>query len=216
MLTLDRPFTPETSTSPVEIVPLTRATADQWLGVTVRGMRDNPMHVAAIGPDPDQRERTLRRLFASLAQRPVYFNHSIAAIRDGEIVGVCGLVEPGQCAPSMSEKLRMVPTLVRIGPGVARRASSWLGEWAKLEPDTPHWHIGPVAVDAHLQGQGIGTTLMTACGNHLDVANGVGWLETDKEMNVRFYQKFGFEVAHEQDVLGVRNWFMIRRPRPIS
>lgn len=216
MLTLEPQTMPVPATSPVEIAPLTRATVDQWLGVLARGMRDNPMHVAAIGHDPGKRERALRMMFGSLAQRPVYYKHSFMAVIDGEIVGVCGIVEPGQCAPSTVEKLRMLPTLVRLGPGVSRRASSWLGDWAKIDPKTPHWHIGPVAVDAHLQGQGIGSTLLTACGNHLDVAGGVGWLETDKEMNVRFYQKFGFEVAHEQEVLGVRNWFMIRQPRPVS
>lgn len=216
MIALEHPTATEPAASPIEIAPLTRASIDQWLGVLVRGMRDNPMHVAAIGPDPDQRERTLRKLFGSLAQRPAYYNHSMVAVRDGEIVGICGIVEPGHCTPSMTEKLRMLPTLFTLGPGVARRVSSWLGEWAKHDLQTPHWHIGPVAVDAHLQGQGIGSTLMTACCNRLDVSGGVAWLETDKEINVRFYQKFGFEVAHEQEVLGVRDWFMIRQPRPVS
>jgi hypothetical protein len=28
---------------------------------------------------------------------------------------------------------------------------------------------------------------------------------------VLFYERFGFEVISEQDVLGVPNWFMLRR-----
>jgi ribosomal protein S18 acetylase RimI-like enzyme len=213
MQTLDRPATNGNSRSPVAIAPLTLATIDQWLPVVVRGMRDNPQHVAALGPDPAARESSLRRMFAILAKRPQYYNHSIVAVLDGEIVGVCGLVEPGQCQPSGSESLRMMPGMLLLGVGKLRRVLTWLGAWAKLDPETPHWHIGPVAVDAHLQGQGVGTSLMTACCNHLDVAGGVAWLETDKEINVRFYQKFGFEVVTEQEVLGVRNWFMSRQPR---
>ncbi len=39
------------------------------------------------------------------------------------------------------------------------------------------------------------------------------WLETDKEINVSFYRKHGFEVAAEGVVNGVPNWFMERRAK---
>ena len=31
--------------------------------------------------------------------------------------------------------------------------------------------------------------------------------------NVRFYERFGFEVIGEEEVLGNSNWFMLRRPQ---
>ena len=34
----------------------------------------------------------------------------------------------------------------------------------------------------------------------------------DKRENVAFYERFGFEVVGEDEVLGVRNWFMLRSP----
>lgn len=37
--------------------------------VLARGMRDNPGHVAAFGDDPDQRQRSLRRLFTATSAR---------------------------------------------------------------------------------------------------------------------------------------------------
>ena len=43
-----------------------------------------------------------------------------------------------------------------------------------------------------------------------DAAGEVAYLETDKEINARFYERFGFEVVGEEQVLGVRNWFMTR------
>ena len=36
------------------------------------------------------------------------------------------------------------------------------------------------------------------------------YLETDKSENVRFYQKFGFTVVAQAEILGVANWFMSR------
>jgi hypothetical protein len=42
----------------------------------------------------------------------------------------------------------------------------------------------------------------------------VGWLETDKERNVRFYNAFDFEVVETATILGVPTWFMRRSPAP--
>jgi ribosomal protein S18 acetylase RimI-like enzyme len=90
---------------------------------------------------------------------------------------------------------------------------SWLGAWSKHDPDEHHLHLGPVAVDVHLQGMGVGSLLMRAFCQRMDEAAEDSYLETDKEINVRFYEKFGFEVTGEDDVLGVRNWYMFRPSR---
>ena len=87
-----------------------------------------------------------------------------------------------------------------------------MGTWAKHDPEEPHWHLGPVAVDAHLQGMGVGSRLMQAFCAKMDAEHEDAYLETDKPENVRFYERFGFEVVSEQDVLGTPNWFMLRRP----
>jgi predicted N-acetyltransferase YhbS len=73
--------------------------------------------------------------------------------------------------------------------------------------------VGPVAVDPHLQGLGIGSDLMRALCRRMDAAGEEAYLETDKEINVRFYERFGFEVVGEEDVLGVPGWIMLRHPK---
>ena len=73
-----------------------------------------------------------------------------------------------------------------------------------------HTGIGPVAVDPRLQGQGIGTALLTTCCSRLNGHSMVSYLETDKYKNVHFYRKFGFDVSAEAEVLGVATWFMSR------
>ena len=73
-------------------------------------------------------------------------------------------------------------------------------------------HLGPLAVDAGLQGQGIGSILLAEHCRRLDAAGEVGYLETDREQNVAFYARQGFETVDEAQVLGVPNWFMRRPP----
>ena len=54
--------------------------------------------------------------------------------------------------------------------------------------------------------------LLAECVTHLDREQAVGYLETDKEVNVAFYERFGFRVVERQVVIGVPNWFMLREP----
>jgi predicted N-acetyltransferase YhbS len=76
-----------------------------------------------------------------------------------------------------------------------------------------HWHLGPVAVDAHLQGMGVGSKLMRVFCAKMVAAGEVAYLGTDKPVNVRFYERFGREVVGEEEVLGNSNWFMLRWPQ---
>jgi ribosomal protein S18 acetylase RimI-like enzyme len=177
-----------------------------------RGMRDNPLHVAAFGEDPEQRRRSLTRMFAAMfrvfaAQRP------ICALDDGTIVAVTGVAPAGTCQPTALQRLRILPTLFAMGPRRALRIAKWLDAWARHDLDRPHSHLGPLAVDAHLQGQGLGSRLMERYTAGLDSAGEVGYLETDKSANVAFYERHGYVVTGEADVIGVPNWFMVRDPR---
>ncbi len=182
------------------------------MDVVARGMRDNPMHLAAYGEDPEHRLRKVHR-FVSAAFAVKDFSHSLVARRaDGAIVGVGGMMPPGDCLPTLGEKVRMMPSLLSNGPRTVGRVMRWLGVWDKHHPKERHWHLGPLAVDAHLQGMGVGSKLMQAFCAQMDDAGEAAYLETDKEINVRFYERFGFEVISEEEVLGVPNWFMLRQP----
>ena len=88
---------------------------------------------------------------------------------------------------------------------------SWLGAWGKRDPEERHCYFGPLAVDAHLQGMGIDSKLLRVFCARMDAAGEDAYLETDKAINVRLYERFGFEVVTEGEVLGIPNWFMLRR-----
>jgi len=183
------------------------------IGVVARGMRDNPLDIAAFGDDSAVRAKRLQRIF-KIALPVVLKNGVILGAFDGDILGgVAAMVPPGRCHPRASEKLAMLPRLIpAVGIRAFGRLGRWLAEWSKHDLREPHWHLGPVAVDAHLQGQGLGGALMRECCTRIDRARETAYLETDKSQNVEFYKKFGFDTVGEAAVLGTPNWFMRRRP----
>ncbi len=188
-----------------------RAEAEAAAGVLARGMRDNPVNRAAFGENPLGREQTLERLFGALL--PGMRHAPVCARRSGEIVGVLGLAPPGACKPTPRQAARLVPAVLRAGPPGMFRTFRWFVEWERRHPREPHWHLGPVAVEPALQGMGIGGVMMERFVEVVDAAGETAYLETDKPENVRFYERFGFEVTSEAAVLDTPNWFMRRSAR---
>lgn len=196
----------------VEIRDLERDEHEAAVGVLARAMRDNPLHVAAFGDDADGRIRSLQRMFTSLF-RVMTSQSPIGAFGEAGLVGIAGIEPAGRCQASISEQLRLAPTIIALGPTRAKRILSWLKVWADHDPDEPHSHLGPLAVDAHLQGRGIGTRILGEYCRRLDDTAQVGYLETDKDINVRLYERHRFVVTGEAPVIGVTNWFMRREPQ---
>ena len=182
------------------------------IAIVARSMRDNPLHVSALGYDTRTRADRLNRMFAQALRMIFKKGVLLGAFAGNTLVGVAGMVPPGRCQPTFVENVRLLPRLIpAVGFSAFARVGVWLATWRTHDLAEPHWHLGPVAVDAHLQGRGIGTALMVEYCERLDHLVAVGYLETDKAENVGFYEKFGFETVTEAPVLETPNWFM-RRP----
>jgi ribosomal protein S18 acetylase RimI-like enzyme len=184
------------------------------IGVVARAMCDNPLDIAALGDDRDARLQRLHRMFKIALPRILRKGVMLGAF-DGEMLaGVAAMLPPGRCQPSATEKITLVPRMIRaLGLGGFGRLGRWLGEWSRHDLREAHWHLGPVAVDPNLQGRGIGRALMDASCGRIDRVGAASYLETDKPQNVEFYKKYGFETVEEASILGTPNWFMRRRPQ---
>ena len=175
-----------------------------------RGMRDNPIHERVFGADPVHRELALLRLFTALLGQDQHKGTVLGAFSADTMVGVCALIPPGRCQPLLRERMGLVKALARDNLTNLFAALRWSSGWARHDPSAPHWHLGPVGVERDLQGKGIGSALLTAFRDLVDANHGLAYLETDKSINVPFYQRFGFEVTTESPILGVPCWFMVR------
>jgi GNAT superfamily N-acetyltransferase len=197
----------------VEVGALSILEREAALGVLARGLRDNPIHVRVFGDDPAIREQRLSAMFGTLFT-VMSLHEQMLVARDiaGRILAVCVMTPPNTAPPTQFQQMHIMPRLTAMGAGADFLATRWLKAWTDRDPARPHWRLGPLAVDAGLQGIGIGSRLMQVVSARLDAARDVAWLETDKLENLRFYQKFGFEVAAERDALGLPNWCMSRSP----
>jgi ribosomal protein S18 acetylase RimI-like enzyme len=199
---------------PLDIRDLAGEELGEAAGVLGRGMRDNPLHLRVFGDDPVRREAALSRVFAALLLQYREKGAILGAFAGRRLTGVCAMVLPGRCQPTGLEKVALLRGVLSGNSlGATMAALRWTSAWARRDPAAAHWHLGPVAVERDLQRKGIGGALLKVFCERMDAAARLAYLETDKSDNVRFYERFGFEVVSEAEVIGVRNWFMTRVPR---
>lgn len=175
-----------------------------------RGMVDNPVHVPVYGADERRREKRHAQLMRTHF-RTAPAVHIEGVERDGRLVGVAAAASPGRCQPDATARIRLLSRALTFGLRTTSRLLVWKRSWEEHDPDEPHVHLGPVSVDRHVRGQGIGSLLLLRHAGTLDSMGLAGYLETDRPEAVGFYRRFGYVVVGEREVLGVPCWFM-RRP----
>lgn len=187
--------------------PLSRVELVWAADAAAVAMRDNPLHRAALGVDPVRRVDVMRSAFEQFLRtgdRAV-----ITAWHEDRLVGIAAHATVGRCRPTLLERVGSAPSAVRAGRS-ATRILAWQAAWRRRDPPEPHSHLGPVAVLPEFQGTGVGHQLLLSYTSALDLSGHAGYLETDKETNVDFYRRAGFQVVGSEVVIGVRNWFMLR------
>lgn len=109
----------------------------------------------------------------------------------------------------------MKPAIIRALGGRAL-AGRDLTELMKREhPEEPHWYLAVIGSDPSVRGQGFGQALMRSGLDRCDAEHAPAYLESSKEANVPYYERFGFAVTGELVVPdgGPTLWKMWRNPR---
>jgi ribosomal protein S18 acetylase RimI-like enzyme len=205
----DKPVTEPVDLARIEVGDTRPDEVAEAVEVVSRAMCDSPMALAVIGPDLDRSYRETHRFFSRLYDTAKHQRPLVARL-DGRIVASTNDLVAGACRSKLLDKLRLAPDLFRLGPRTAIRAVRWLDDWERRDPSRPHHHFGPFGVDPALQGRGIGSLVLREYTRRLDEAGEHSYLETEKPQNVALYSRFGYEVIEENELLGVRNWFMWR------
>ena len=101
------------------------------------------MHLAVFGDGVIALQRQERMFSVVLREFP---GEKLGAKIDGNLVGVLRMVRSPLCRLPPEEAVRLGPRLLAILGDTAPRVRDWFGVWSEHDPETPHWHLGPVAV----------------------------------------------------------------------
>lgn len=191
----------------IEVRPIT---AEEWphaAGLVARAFQTNPGFVWMLPGDPVTRAGSL---YDMVANPPPPEAVTAGAWQGRLLVGMARISPPPFCIGARMRSAGPPPAYEGDEPEGAARVLHGMAGFGENEPDEPHWHFGPVAVEPGLQGRGIGGRVMAPLLARVDATGIPAWLETDKIENVRFYEAHGFEIVTAEEKFGVMSWWMSR------
>ena len=173
---------------------------------------ENPSALANVRGDRARARRTMQDAVRT-AKFGRTWSYALVAVNGERVVGALNAVAWPHCQLGLLEKIRTAPSMIRIMKGALPRAFTMMTRREAHDPRKPHWHVGPVGVHPELQGRGIGTALLRNFLSTVDESGSCAFLETDVDSNVLLYEKLGFEVVDNEDIVGVNTRFMWREAR---
>jgi ribosomal protein S18 acetylase RimI-like enzyme len=183
----------------------------------------NPAHVY-ICPNSDTRYEQLKWLLGGnlRAQSDLGLSFCVAT---GKVVSAMGFwtdSESPRTGLIRQVRAGLLLAPIRLGPAGVRRllevTSSVEAQLDSTLCGRPHWTLNNMAVDEELRGQGIGTDLLRSEIRKLSLLQPT-WpiaLCTQRERNVLFYRRAGFEIGLSAYIgkgpQRFQNWTMVREP----
>jgi ribosomal protein S18 acetylase RimI-like enzyme len=200
----------------IELGPLRGDELPAAVDVVARAFRDNPLN-RAVMPKLGPEERVRSNAAGMRAFLPVAWRRGeVLAARLGgaasRLAGVLIAVPAGRFPlppPAFGQRLRV---LWRQGPAVAVRWGTVYTTLLRLHPPESHSYLATLGVAPEVQARGVGRRLLAAWLDGRERDGAPFYLETDRDENVAFYERAGFEVVGEVDLFGARVRTMLRPP----
>ncbi|MCP2339471.1 GNAT family N-acetyltransferase [Actinomadura rupiterrae] len=188
---------------------------DRIAAVLARAFEDDPVWSWML-PDEASRPRRLAAAFTILL-REVHLGHGASehAGRFADIEAAALWDPPGSWRVPLTAQARQAIPLMRAFGTRLPAAMRALGRVEGEHPKEPHWYLAFLGTDPQAQGNGLGTVLLRSRLARCDEARMPAYLESSKESNVPYYEKFGFRVTKELQMPGKGAppvWLMWRDP----
>lgn len=175
-------------------VPITPELVRGSAQATAEGFYDNEIWVWLMGS-----ERRLRRVLARHYRgmiRRVYMPRG-AAWTTPDALGSALWFPPGTLEMSWRERMTELLTLLPHGIASLGRGARWEELIAKHHPSEPHWYLQTLSVTPAAQRGGVGTVLIQPGLDRADAEGMPCYLETQRQSNIPYYRRFGFELTEE-------------------
>lgn len=202
----------------LEIVstPLTRAELEEAAIVAARAFHTDPFF-KYLSPLAIARARGLGLYLRSVCAHLGPKSKVLTARRDGQIVGVATWVAPGgypyPISTQLAQSFGALRALYRVPPALVN-GTRYLVAIEKAHPKEELWYLQLLACDPEHQRQGVGTALLRDVHEQCDRDGRAAYLETQKEANLAYYRRFGYELAETLRPVkdGPPLWTMRRDP----
>lgn len=184
--------------------------------VLARAFHDDPIWTWVF-PDAAARARTLPWFMEVGTRYCLLFGETYTT--SGRVDGAADWLTPGNTGfpPQRLIEAGYAPMREKFGPEPYARFMAMLAHEQPLHDEAvpgPHYYLMTLGVDPPRQGQGVGGALIQPVLARANAERLPCYLETEREINVTFYRRHGFEVVTEFDVPGggPHIWTMKRQP----
>jgi ribosomal protein S18 acetylase RimI-like enzyme len=177
-------------------ITLDRELRNEAAVLGARSFYDDPFFVH-LSAEPMLRARGLalymRSHLAALGDSAVA---TCARDRAGTMVGICVWQRPGTYPLPVAAQAREMAGALRAlipRPPAVVKGLQYTMAMEKARPRHEHWYLCLLAADPMAWRRGIGTALMEPSLASIDGEGLPCYLETQKEANLAYYRRFGFE-----------------------
>jgi ribosomal protein S18 acetylase RimI-like enzyme len=175
---------------------------------------DEPVSVAVYKNfSPDRRVRALTVDFTAEISLCLRKGYPLQVNGNGKVIAVAVIYPPGTYPLTASDQwMLLIKSFLGNGFYNIRGWMEWLGEVDNAHPKEPHYYLEYLGVEPEQQGKAIGSALLQHLVDKADEEQVGCYLENANPRNNSFYQRFGFKVISEKEIIGVPSWFMWRPP----
>ena len=176
----------------------------------MRAFEDDPLITWMLPSDDFERRATL--LFDCMMRASI-IHESIYTTDDG----VCTAVWAPPEAWSFSEdQMRtLAEPFTEAAGDLVERALGVLAEMSEVHPSEPHWYLEGLGTHPDWQRRGLASAVLDPVLEQCDADRLPAYLETQRETNVPFYRRHGFEVIGTKQLPdgGPNMWLMWREAK---
>ena len=196
------------------VLPTTRRSYQQAAQVLARAFVDDPVTVASFPKfSPARRVKALTVDFSAELLLCIKKGCPLEVSEAGKVVASAVIYPPGTYPlPAWDGWMLLLKSFLGNGFYDIRSWMKWLQEVDKIRPSEPHFYLEYLGVEPEQQGKAVGSTLLQSLAQMGDDKQVGCYLENANPRNLPFYQRFGFQVILNKDIIDIPTWFMWRSP----